>query len=141
MERHKNSPQESQFTTINSKNRITLPQKICEMLNIKEGTRFLVIPDKSKSRITLYPIIQGKEKFAELHMKLKNIPGVLGKVATELGKMNINIESSIVPPSAENISAFYAVINFTQCKLTIVEAEEKLRKLENTIEAEIIPIE
>lgn len=74
-------------------------------------------------------------------MKLRNIPGVLGKVATELGKMNINIESSIVPPSAEKISDFYAVINFAQCKLSIVEAEEKLRKLENIIEAEIIPIE
>jgi AbrB family looped-hinge helix DNA binding protein len=141
MENRKNPPQTPQFTSINSKNQITLPKEICKTLDIKEGTRFLIIADKTKPRITLYPIILGKEKFAELHMKLRNIPGVLGKVATELGKMNINIESSIVPPSVEKISDFQAVINLTQCKLSIVEIEEKLRKLENTIEAEIIPIE
>lgn len=141
MEKRKNLSQASQFTTINVKNQITLPQEICEMLNIKEGTRFLVIADKPKSRITLYPVILGKDKFAELHMKLRNIPGVLGKVATELGKININIESSIVPPSAEKISDFHAIINLTECSFSIVEVEEKLRKLENTIEAEIIPIE
>ncbi|MFB0560879.1 MAG: ACT domain-containing protein [Candidatus Lokiarchaeia archaeon] len=141
MDSHKNSARASQFTTMDSENRITLPEKLCEMLDIKEGTRFLVIADKSKSKIVLYPIILGEEKFAELHMKLKNLPGVLGEVATELGKMKINIESTVVPPSFEEISDFYAIINCTECKIPIVEVEEKLRKLENTIEVEIIPIE
>ncbi len=141
MDNRKNSSRASQFTTMDSENRITIPKKICETLEIGEGTRFLVVPDKTKSKITLYPIIRGEEKFAELHMKLRNLPGVLGEVATELGKMNINIESSVVPPSSEKISDFYAIINCTECKIPIVEVEEKLRKLKNTIEVEIIPIE
>ncbi|MEM2146202.1 MAG: ACT domain-containing protein [Candidatus Jordarchaeaceae archaeon] len=141
MEKRKNLPQASQFTTINAENKIKLPKEICDMLDIKEGTRFLVIADKPKSRITLYPVILGKDKFAELNMKLMDIPGVLGKVATELGKININIESSIVHPSIKKISNFQAIINLTECKHSIVEIEERLRKLENIIEAEIIPIE
>ncbi len=141
MDSHKDSSRASQFTTINSKNRITLPEKICDTLDIKEGTRFLVIADKQKSKITLYPIILGEEKFAELYMKLRNFPGVLGEVATELGKMNINIESIAVPPSFEEISDFHAIINLSECKIPIVEVEEKLRKLESTLEVEIIPIE
>ncbi len=141
MEGSKNSSRASQFTTMDSENRIILPKKICEILDIKEGTRFLVIVDKSKSKIILYPIILGEEKFAELYMKLRNLPGVLGEVATELGKMNINIESTVVPPSFEEISDFHAIINLTECKFPIVEVEEKLRKLESTIEVEIIPIE
>lgn len=137
----RNLPRASQFSTIDSEYRIKLPEKVCEMLDIKEGTRFLIIADKSKTKIILYPIILGEEKFAELYMKLRNIPGVLGVVATELGKMNINIESTVVPPSFEEISDFYAIINFTECKTPIVEVEKKLRKLKNTIEVEIIPIE
>jgi len=126
---------------MDSKKRITLPEKVCEMLNIKEGAKFLVVADKSKSKIMLYPIIMGEDKFAELYMKLRDIPGVLGKVATELGKMNINIESSIVTPSVEKISDFNAIINCKNCKLSLVEVEEKLKKLENTIEVEITPVE
>ncbi|MHA1361998.1 MAG: ACT domain-containing protein [Candidatus Freyarchaeota archaeon] len=141
MDKHKIPSQASQFTTMDSENRITLPQKICEMLDIKEGTRFLVIADKSKSKIILYPVVLGEEKFAELYMKLRDRPGVLGEVATELGKMNINIESTVVPPSVEKVSEFYAIINCTECSLPIVDVEERLKKLENTIEVEIIPIE
>ncbi len=141
MSKHKNMYQSAQFTTMDSKNRILLPEKICEMLNIKEGTKFLVVADKSKSKIVLYPIIIGEDKFAELYMKLRDIPGVLGKVATELGKMSINIESSIVTPSVEKISDFFAIINCRSCKLSLAEVEEKLKKLENTIEVEIIPVE
>ena len=141
MDKHKMPSQAAQLTTMDSENRITLPQKICEMLDIKEGTRFLVIADKSKSKIILYPVVLGEEKFAELYMKLRDRPGVLGEVATELGKMNINIESTVVPPSVEKVSEFYAIINCTECSLPIVEVEERLKKLENTIEVEIIPIE
>ncbi|MBS7251383.1 MAG: ACT domain-containing protein [Candidatus Freyarchaeota archaeon] len=141
MSKHKNIYQSAQFTTMDSKKRITLPEKVCEVLNIKEGARFLVVADKSKSKIMLYPIIIGEDKFAELYMKLRDIPGVLGKVATELGKMNINIESSIITPSVEKISDFNAIINCKNCKLSLVEVEEKLKKLENTIEVEITPVE
>ncbi|MEM3587909.1 MAG: ACT domain-containing protein, partial [Candidatus Jordarchaeaceae archaeon] len=133
MESRKNIFQASHFVTINAENQVTLPSEICEMLGIKEGTRFLIIADKSKSRIILYPVILGKDKFAELHMKLRDLPGVLGKVATELGKININIESSIVHPSVKKISDFHAIINLTECNLSIVEIEERLKKLENIV--------
>ncbi|MHA1579475.1 MAG: ACT domain-containing protein [Candidatus Freyarchaeota archaeon] len=141
MDKRKILSQASQFATMDSENRITLPQRVCEMLDIKEGTRFLVIADKSKSKIMLYPVVLGEEKFAELYMKLRDRPGVLGEVATELGKMNINIESTVVLPSVEKVSEFYAIINCAECSLPIVDVEERLKKLENTIEVEIIPVE
>lgn len=131
----------AEFVTIGENNSIILPSSIASSLNIKKGVRVLIVADVGKMNFVAYPIVRGERMLAEIKVKMLDKPGTLGMIATELGKMNINIQTTIIPPGSGGVADAYFIADCTESKVPLSEVEERLKKLENTIDVEVNPLE
>ena len=76
-------------TRIDSKGRLLIPSHIRGMLNAKEGTEMLLVPDTGKSHVRMIPL--SKEKTAAVRLLIKDAPGSLARVADMLAEKHVNI--------------------------------------------------
>ncbi len=131
----------TEFIHVGKNNSFTLPSSVASSLKIKEGTRLLIVADVSKMNFVAYPIIKEERMLAEIRVKMLDKPGALGEIATELGKMNINIQTTVIPPGATGMADAYFIVDCTGSKTPLSEVEERLKRLSSTVEVKINPLE
>lgn len=131
----------AEFVTVGENNSIVIPPSVASSLNIKKGVRILIVADVSKMNFVAYPIAREERLLAEIKVKMLDKPGTLGRIATELGRMNINIQTTIIPPGSGGVADAYFIADCTESNVPLSEVEERLKKLENTIDVEVNPLE
>ncbi|MBS7287280.1 MAG: ACT domain-containing protein [Candidatus Freyarchaeota archaeon] len=131
----------TEFVVIGKNHSVTLPQSVISSLNIKEGARLLIVADVNKMNFVAYPIIREERMLAEVRVRMLDKPGALGEIATELGKMGINIQTTVIPPGTTGVADAYFVVDCTGSKTPLPEVEERLKRLKNTVEVEVNPLE
>ncbi|MBS7248956.1 MAG: hypothetical protein QXW47_04530 [Candidatus Jordarchaeales archaeon] len=131
----------TEFVLVGKNNSINLPSSVASSLKIKEGTRLLIVADVSKMNFVAYPIIKEERMLAEVKVRMLDKPGALGEIATELGKMSINIQTTVIPPGTTGIADAYFIVDCTGSKISLSEVEERLKRLSSAVEVKVNPLE
>ena len=77
---------------MDSKGRLLIPNHIRKMLDIKDGTEIVLIPDKDTSCVKL--MLLPRENTLKMKFLIKDKPGALAYIANFLSKYNFNIVMS-----------------------------------------------
>jgi len=132
--------QATELVSLDEGGRIRLSEEVLEALGIEPRTAFLAVGELTPRRILLYPVAMGGRRLVEVLATIKDKPGSLGEIATALGDLDVNIETSILPPGLGGLSEWIAVIDITNSKLSLDELKAKLSELSSVESLEVIEV-
>ena len=127
---------------IKSKGLIELPEDIALELGIVEGAYLLAEIDERTKEISFERIALPGKNLVEIEAVLEDKPGVLAKIASELGKRNINIlfnESDELEYG--NLSALVVIVDISKSKIPLEKLEKHLSAMEFVKELEVRKID
>ncbi|MCK4310758.1 MAG: ACT domain-containing protein, partial [Methanomicrobia archaeon] len=123
---------------IKNKGIIELPEDIALELGIVEGAYLLAEIDERTKEISFERIALPGKDLVEIEAVLEDKPGVLAKIASELGKRNINIlfnESDELEYG--NLSALVVIVDISKSKIPLEKLEKHLSTMEFVKELEV----
>jgi predicted regulator of amino acid metabolism with ACT domain len=127
---------------IKNKGIIELPEDIALELGIVEGAYLLAEIDERTKEISFERIALPGKDLVEIEAILEDKPGVLAKIASELGKRNINIlfnESDELEYG--NLSALVVIVDISKSKIPLEKLEKHLSAMEFVKELEVRKID
>lgn len=127
---------------IKNKGIIELPEDIALELGIVEGAYLLAEIDERTKEISFERIALPGKNLVEIEAVLEDKPGVLAKIASELGKRNINIlfnESDELEYG--NLSALVVIVDISKSKIPLEKLEKHLSTMEFVKELEVRKID
>ncbi|MCK4433603.1 MAG: ACT domain-containing protein [Methanomicrobia archaeon] len=127
---------------IKNKGIIELPEDIALELGIVEGAYLLAEIDERTKEISFERIALPGKDLVEIEAVLEDKPGVLAKIASELGKRNINIlfnESDELEYG--NLSALVVIVDISKSKIPLEKLEKHLSTMEFVKELEVRKID
>lgn len=127
---------------IKNKGIIELPEDIALELGIVEGAYLLAEIDERTKEISFERIALPGKNLVEIEAVLEDKPGVLAKIASELGKRNINIlfnESDELEYG--NLSALVVIVDISKSKIPLEKLEKHLSAMEFVKELEVRKID
>ncbi|MCK4636301.1 MAG: ACT domain-containing protein [Methanomicrobia archaeon] len=127
---------------IKNKGIIELPEDIALELGIVEGAYLLAEIDERTKEISFERIALPGKDLVEIEAVLEDKPGVLAKIASELGKRNINIlfnESDELEYG--NLSALVVIVDISKSKIPLEKLEKHLSAMEFVKELEVRKID
>ena len=127
---------------IRSNGVIELPEDVAFELGIIEGAYFLAEIDEKDKEISFERIALPGKDLIEIDAVLENKPGVLAKIASELGKRNMNIlfnEADEI--EYEKLSALVIIADISKSKISLEELEKNMRAMKFVKELEIKKID
>ncbi|MHA1371241.1 MAG: AbrB/MazE/SpoVT family DNA-binding domain-containing protein [Promethearchaeota archaeon] len=81
----------SEIVKIDDRGRIVIPGYARKMLNLKVGSKILMIVDDKTNRIILTPFLGEDSKPIRARIRLQDEPMSLARVAMAIGKLGINL--------------------------------------------------
>lgn len=117
---------------------IKLSDEVLQALELEPHTAFLAVGELTPRRIVLYPVVMGGRRLVEVLATIKDQPGSLGEIAMALGEIDVNIETSILPPGSQGLCEWIAVIDMTNSKLNLEELKAKLNGLGSVESVEVV---
>lgn len=127
---------------IKNKGLIELPEDIALELGILEGAYLLAEIDERTKEISFERIALPGKDLVEIEAVLEDKPGALAKIASELGKRNINIlfnESDELEYG--NLSALVVIVDISKSKIPLEKLEKHLSAMEFVKELEVRKID
>jgi len=127
---------------IRSNGVIELPEDVAFELGIIEGAYLLAEIDEKDKEISFERIALPGKDLIEIDAVLENKPGVLAKIASELGKRNMNIlfnEADEI--EYEKLSALVIIADISKSKISLEELEKNMRAMKFVKELEIKKID
>jgi len=127
---------------IRSNGVIELPEDVAFELGIIEGAYLLAEIDEKDKEISFERIALPGKDLIEIDAVLEDKPGVLAKIASELGKRNINIlfnEADEI--EYEKLSALVIIADISKSKISLEELEKNMRAMKFVKELEIKKID
>lgn len=119
------------FTTMDSKSRITIPMKIRKVLGLSEGMRFIIIANTLRKEIKIIPLVELQAKVYRLRIVMLDRPGVLAKAASLLAEENVDLlmtESRTIRRG--ELAEWVIMADLSNCKLDISELIGRIEGLE-----------
>ncbi len=128
------------YDLIKIKNRgiIELPEDIALELGIVEGAYFLAEIDEKDKEVSFERVALPGKDLVEINAVLEDKPGVLAKIASELGKRKINIlfnEADEIEYG--NLSALVVIVDMSRSTGPLEDVEKKLREMSFVKELEV----
>jgi len=127
---------------IRSNGVIELPEDVAFELGIIEGAYLLAEIDEKDKEISFERIALPGKDLIEIDAVLEDKPGVLAKIASELGKRNMNIlfnEADEI--EYEKLSALVIIADISKSKISLEELEKNMRAMKFVKELEIKKID
>jgi bifunctional DNA-binding transcriptional regulator/antitoxin component of YhaV-PrlF toxin-antitoxin module len=128
----------SDFVVADSEGRIMIPEKIRELLDIREGTCVLVA-NLAMCEV-LFPIASPNAKLARLRADINDQPSSLARLSNAVAEANVNIQTVSMPPGIRGASSLIAILDFSRNNLDFNQLSEKLQNLGVFLKAGIKPI-
>jgi len=132
--------QATELVSLDEHGCMKLSEEVLEALDIEPRTAFLAVGELTPRRIVLYPVAMGDRRLVEVLATIKDTPGSLGEIATALGDIDVNIETSILPPGSGGLCDWIAVIDITNSKLGLEELKAKLNGLSLVESVEVVEL-
>jgi len=130
------------FTTMDSKSRITIPIKIRKVLGLSEGMRFLVVANVPRKEIRIIPLIQLQAKVYRIRIVMLDRPGVLARVAGLLAEENVDLlmtESRTVRRG--ELAEWVVMADLSGCRLDALELIERIKGLDFVRSVEVTSLD
>ncbi|MEM2905881.1 MAG: hypothetical protein QW057_00880 [Candidatus Bathyarchaeia archaeon] len=132
--------QATELVSLDEHGCVKLSEDVLQALDIEPRTTFLAVGELTPRRIILYPVAMGGRRLVEVLATIKDRPGSLGEIATALGEVGVNIETSILPPGSGGLCEWIAVIDVTESKLELEELKTKLGELSSVESVEVVEV-
>ncbi|MCS7103743.1 MAG: ACT domain-containing protein [Candidatus Korarchaeum sp.] len=130
------------FTTMDSKSRVTIPLKIRKLLGLRGGTKFIIIANIPKKEIKIIPLIELQAKVYRLRIVMSDRPGVLAKAASLLAEESVDLlmtESRTIRRG--ELAEWVIMADLSNCKLDVAELMERVKELEFVRSVEITKLD
>ncbi|MEM0268697.1 MAG: ACT domain-containing protein [Candidatus Korarchaeum sp.] len=119
------------FTTMDSKSRVTIPAKIRKLLGLSEGMKFIIIANTLRKEIKIIPIVELRANVYRLRIVMLDRPGVLARAASLLADENVDLlmtESRTIRRG--ELAEWVVMADLSNCKLDVSELVKRIRGLE-----------
>ncbi|MEM0017789.1 MAG: ACT domain-containing protein [Candidatus Korarchaeum sp.] len=119
------------FTTMDSKSRVTIPAKIRKLLGLSEGMKFIIIANTFRKEIKIIPIVELRANVYRLRIVMLDRPGVLARAASLLADENVDLlmtESRTIRRG--ELAEWVVMADLSNCKLDVSELVKRIRGLE-----------
>ncbi|MHA1490232.1 MAG: ACT domain-containing protein [Promethearchaeota archaeon] len=133
---------EVRILQIDNRGRIVIPYIVRKSLGVTTNSQLMMVADSETKEIKISPIgLAQDRKPIKYRIKMKDMPGSLGKIATTFGNLGISLfygESVIIE---KDKIAIWTVIGPHPKEKTLEDIIEILKKDGNALDVEISPFE
>ncbi len=130
------------FTTMDSKSRVTIPAKIRRILGLSEGMKLLIIANIPRKEIKIIPLAGLQAKVYRLRVVMSDRPGVLARAASLLAEENVDLlmtESRTIRRG--ELAEWVIMADLSNCKLDVAELIERMKGLDFVRSVEITELD
>lgn len=130
------------FTTMDSKSRVTIPLKIRKLLGLSEGMKFIIIANTSRKEIKIIPLVELRANVYRLRIVMSDRPGVLARAASLLAEENVDLlmtESRTVRRG--ELAEWVIIADLSNCRLDVAELVERVKGLDFVRSVEVTKLD
>lgn len=130
------------FTTMDSKSRVTIPLKIRKLLGLSEGMKFIIIANTSRKEIKIIPLVELRASVYRLRIVMSDRPGVLARAASLLAEENVDLlmtESRTIRRG--ELAEWVIMADLSNCKLDIAGLVERVKGLDFVRNVEVTKLD